>query len=382
MQAPNSENDFLSQKTLLTESAIKAAWPNLPSAKELRQLPICFFVDSRDYSAKDFSSIIVNCTTNGINAYTGDIIRNQPQIWLQYDETIWILVPQNYLKQTYSSPNTNSAIQQDMPEPTQTTEKSTWALGFYSNPSTIAGSSPVMGAVSFGEWTTGYSSPDTEDYVLSPCLSVVLKDTEYLLQQMMVTLYNGAKYIGQNVIDMNDPYNPLYNYATPAPYYAATETLYNNYIKHNSTTSGRWDFCWNFETRHHIDTTPAITEIKVGNQPSVVFETTDTVSSHFGSNYQIDIGGNYTALNGTTYYMAAIGYLFNGDWKPQYMNDNYPYAKVYYGHTFPPSPNAGYMIGEAGPVSWMGVRSLYREQVNFGKSITLPSQDTVLWNSG
>ncbi|MGD6808132.1 MAG: hypothetical protein ACQCN3_00375 [Candidatus Bathyarchaeia archaeon] len=101
-QAQNDVN-LLDQRTLLTDDFIKATWSDLPTAKELMELPICFCVDSRDYSDKaEFNSIIQNCTCNGINGYTGSWIFNQPHIWLQYDETTWVLVPSTYFKNNSS----------------------------------------------------------------------------------------------------------------------------------------------------------------------------------------------------------------------------------------------------------------------------------------
>lgn len=98
-QLISSDVSLLDQKTRLTDDFIKATWPDLPTAKELRESSICFWVDSRDYSDKaEFASVIQNCTCNGINAYSGGWILNQPHIWLQYDENVLVAVPSTYFK--------------------------------------------------------------------------------------------------------------------------------------------------------------------------------------------------------------------------------------------------------------------------------------------
>jgi hypothetical protein len=107
----------LLHKVPLTDSEIKARWPDLPTAQELYSNGFCLVVDLR-YCGKqvssmnddlpdpdsptviDIESMIVNCTMNIPNFLHGGIMRDVPIIWLQYDNTTWIQVPMNILGYT------------------------------------------------------------------------------------------------------------------------------------------------------------------------------------------------------------------------------------------------------------------------------------------
>lgn len=104
----------LGQKIPLTNEQIKATWPNLPTAKQLYENEGGLVIDLR-YCGKQVSSMnddlpdpdsptvidmasnIVNCTTSIPNFLHGGIMYNVPQIWLQYNNSIWIKVPLKYL---------------------------------------------------------------------------------------------------------------------------------------------------------------------------------------------------------------------------------------------------------------------------------------------
>lgn len=124
----------LGQKVPLTNDQIKAKWPNLPTAKQLYENEGGLVIDLR-YCGKqvssmnealpdpnsptvfDVTSTIVNCTTTLPDYLHGGLIVNSPQIWLQYNSSIWIKVPSKYLQTTITSK-----------ESTQDSEE-TWAVG-------------------------------------------------------------------------------------------------------------------------------------------------------------------------------------------------------------------------------------------------------------
>ena len=98
----------------LTDSEIKAVWPNLPTAKQLYEEGICLIYDSR-YSGKrasmndglpdpnsptiiPMSLFVNNYTTSDIRGLKKGITTNSAHIWLQYNNTVWVLVPQTCLK--------------------------------------------------------------------------------------------------------------------------------------------------------------------------------------------------------------------------------------------------------------------------------------------
>jgi len=104
----------------LTASEIAAAWPNLPSAKELYDAGGCLMVDLR-YAGKqsplvnglpdglpdpnsptlyNVSSLYANCTSDDTILNLGIIVRNDPHIWLEYNSSIYVEVPTSYLQTT------------------------------------------------------------------------------------------------------------------------------------------------------------------------------------------------------------------------------------------------------------------------------------------
>ena len=102
-------------KVLLSNSDIMERWPDLPSAEELYTNGPCLVIDLR-YCGKQVSSmneslpdpdsptvvdiepILVNCTQNILDYHNGEMIYDSPNIWLQYNESIWVSVPNNFLR--------------------------------------------------------------------------------------------------------------------------------------------------------------------------------------------------------------------------------------------------------------------------------------------
>jgi len=102
-------------RVLLSNSDVMARWPDLPTAEDLYTNGPCLVIDLR-YCGKqvssineslpdpnfptvvDIESILVNCTQNIPNYLKGGINYDSPQIWLQYNDTIWLQVPYTLLK--------------------------------------------------------------------------------------------------------------------------------------------------------------------------------------------------------------------------------------------------------------------------------------------
>ena len=116
-KAASNENSISFEKVPLTNSEIEAAYPNLPSAKEIwdqyggKDLGV-FYIDTRDIGKRDTSDSslslpyapymdeakiivepIINYTSDSPNYLHGGVDRNVPHIWLQYNSTIWVQVP-------------------------------------------------------------------------------------------------------------------------------------------------------------------------------------------------------------------------------------------------------------------------------------------------
>jgi hypothetical protein len=100
------------EKVPLSDSEIKARWPDLPTAEELWNSEFKYFIDTKSFGKQvvdpqltkgvpviemEIEYEIMNYTADVPNFLTGDLMLNVPHIWLQYDETVWIQVPINKL---------------------------------------------------------------------------------------------------------------------------------------------------------------------------------------------------------------------------------------------------------------------------------------------
>ena len=110
-----SESRDSNGRVLLSDSDVMERWPDLPTAEELYPNGPCLVIDLR-YCGKqvssineslpdpnsptvvDIESILVNCTQNVHDYHNGGIIYDSPNIWLQYNESIWVSVPNNLLR--------------------------------------------------------------------------------------------------------------------------------------------------------------------------------------------------------------------------------------------------------------------------------------------
>ncbi|WGM88801.1 MAG: hypothetical protein IAX21_09995 [Candidatus Bathyarchaeota archaeon] len=110
-----SESRDSNGRVLLPDSDVMERWSDLPTAEELYTNGSCLVIDLR-YCGKQVSSIneslpdpnsptivniesiLVNCTQNVLDYHNGGIIYDSPSIWLQYNESIWVSVPNNLLR--------------------------------------------------------------------------------------------------------------------------------------------------------------------------------------------------------------------------------------------------------------------------------------------
>jgi hypothetical protein len=109
---PENEEVAIFEKVPLSDSEIKARWPNLPTAEELcNSDEVKFFVDTCSFGKQvvdpQFADVavveteieweIMNYTADIPNFLRGGIMLDVPIICLQYKDTVWIQVPINTL---------------------------------------------------------------------------------------------------------------------------------------------------------------------------------------------------------------------------------------------------------------------------------------------
>lgn len=386
-QASNmsSEADAVSelgQKITLTNEQINAAWPNLPNAKEIYGKDICLVIDL-NYCGKqassmnslpdansptviDLASTIVNCTTTVVDLMHGKILYNTPQIWLQYSDSVWILVPSKYV------PAVSQPLSEQQTDASGISVGNTWAIGASANPADVAGSNPVMGVVTFGQWTTNtFGSPNT--FTATDCLTMSTDSVCY--QIAMVQSPSGRSL----VMNLWDPHT-LQLFTTPQttwPSSISNGQLYNMYIKYNIYPT-RWELWWNF-TPIWLVTGDPCSQILTGNQANAVVESSSFNQYDF-QGFSTNIGGY---ING--YPVAAIGYLFNGNWVPAYQGDPTMTGYTYIGGNS--CPAWGFGVGsQAPPLTWgslnIGESSSSRDKLTVGAGISRPGHGTMLWSSG
>ncbi len=345
----------------LADSVIKNAWPNLPTAKQLWDSGKAkCWVDTSD--SKAINPQIKNCTQIALSGFKGGQ-QTVPIIWLQYNSTIWIQAPISLLQ------NTSQIADFQRPSQTDSGGSSTWAIGLYANPTDIAGSSTVYGALSYGSWGT-FSPGDGEGYVHWDILTVF--DGTYYWQVSEATDADLGDVVTMQGWDTdgNMDYYVAYN---------ATVThgvFYGQYIRYNPQYSA-WEFYFNFNLLGSR-ISDGETSMVVGNQPNAVFESNDYTEDDF-SGVTSNFGTTYNWGNGTIDYLPAIGYLFDGRWQPYFPTDHVPAAYVYWGGSGCPSPfNWGCGVANDNPPTWITESSSTREQFTVTTG-TRPAQNSTLW---
>jgi hypothetical protein len=338
----------------LTDAAISALWPTLPSANILWNNPTKNWVDTRDPE----TAAPKNYTSDIPDLMHASIIRNYPHIWVQYNDSIWVQIPQSQLA-TATAASDNS---QTNPSIQTATALSSWAIGLYSNTS-IAGGATVWGAYTTATFGT-YSPSLSTDFLVSDVLTVrdgyanwqlgMGKDTSGYFIEMQGWLPGDY--------DRGYPTYDTCTYKTGI----TVGTYYNQYIRYNSAYSA-WEFYWNWTLiGNRVSDTK--TSLVGGNQPNVCAESTDTNYNHFTS---------YTGYIGTyvnNQYWATIGYLYNGNWVPFNSGDPIPAGYTYYGGSS--NNNVIFSVGINNAPSWFGEQSLGTEKMKCGYNISHPTEGT------
>lgn len=342
----------LGQKIPLTNDQINAMWPNLPTANQLYGNELCAVIDLR-YCGKqvssmdealpdpnsptviDMNSTIVNCTTTLPDYLHGGVIVNSPQIWLQYNSSIWVQVPSQYLQTTVTP---TGAVQQ---QPT------TWAVGMWANPGEITDPYDVWGVCTFGQWRwTTFGGAGM--YLGTNVLTVCSRDN--IGYQEVMQLDPGGRSIVYNVWNLTSG-----NHVKgQSPYItnANTGQMYNIYIRY--TTGAGWQLWWNFTLMWSFTFDPSTLVMK-GSQANTVVETNDFNSSDF-SGFVTNIGGS----DGHGHPVCAAVYLFNGSWKPSAHGDYAPAGYTYLGGA---SLN-GIKIGDQAPPSSLNIgEAVYMREI-------------------
>jgi hypothetical protein len=366
----------------LSASDIAVAWPNLPTAQQLFNSVGVVSIDTSTLGKQgswknpdpnaptslDLSSVISNCTSNDITVY--GIVQNNPHIWLQYNSTIWVEVPASYLNTTVQP--YAAAIQQLHtigslgPYPMNTTALapssassstpqtySTWAIGEYDDPSQINFGYPVLGALSYGEWSC--YPPNTlpvNTEIITDVLSMV-NDQGVVIQAIMAIANAGQgtqwyvtyNYWINNVVSGGTPMQPWSGSFTPS-----ANTFYNEFIQ---LSGSNWNLYWDFYKLYGIsvgsDSSP---HMQLGNAPHAELESNDFTLADFTNhqNYWDVIGGGQQTINGNTVYEPAIGYYFDGVWAPTLPYQTAPAGYVYV------SPNnvTGQQVGTNSLPGWGG----------------------------
>jgi hypothetical protein len=350
----------LSTWKTLTNSEIKANWPNLPTAKEIWDTywgkpPGVWYVNTAEASKAALDSI-ANYTSNEPDYLNGGISHNENHIWLQYNSTIWIQVPM-FLVKTPTQPTPEP----QPPSADSAALVSNWAIGLYANPSQIAGSTPVYGAVTFGGW--GNYNPSANCFaglVLTVC------DGPAKFQVIMHQNTTGYYAVAQEWTSQGKVYDQAIRV------YPTIGALYNQYIRYQTDpTKLGWEFYWNFQLIGPRVNDGCQTIISNVYQPNVVFESNDGDGTHF-NNFQLNVGGIVD-----NQYRAAIGYLYGGNWVPLSLTDPVPSAYVYYGGVL---LQGSFAVGyQAPPFSPFGERSSATETLTISRNIQPPPLHSQLW---
>ncbi len=124
--AVNSNNDTSISlvPVLLTDNQVQVEYPNLPTADQL-------WGNSPWVDTSKRTEPLINCTVNLPSTMNGEVLSNVPEIWLQYNSTIYVEVPLsdlNYTQTTITSQNPSASPQSN---------PASWAIGAEANPADI-----------------------------------------------------------------------------------------------------------------------------------------------------------------------------------------------------------------------------------------------------
>lgn len=369
----NQDLDLINYNHIpLTNEEINVAWPKLPTAKQLYDEGDCLIYDSR-YSGKKVSSmdqiypdtssptvipmsnLVSNYTSTDIGALKNQLTTNSAHIWLQYNASVWVLVPQIYLETPQKSSLT-----------TTTLDVETWAIGLYENPNDIAGGASVTGVASVGRFVNWNPSMDNA-YVFHDILT--MRDTTHFYQIGMVTIEGVGHRI--NVEKWTAAGTMVFSYDITETIQVGT--AYNEYIQYEN---GQWHYYWDFT--YMYSTGAGSSQLVMGNQATAVVESNDFEWDDF-DDYNVMIGG-ITTVGGIQYYMPAAAFLYNGNWVPRVVGDDVPATYAYHGGT---QLGTWGFVGDNPPpvLGWgtFGMVTFTPERLWIGAGYSRPNHGSLLW---
>jgi hypothetical protein len=344
-------------------------------------LPATTGINENSPSYINASSVVANCTSTTLNYQTGQYVYNLPTIWLQYNSTIWVQVPYDAL-QTSAQPYATaiSQVTNQAPSNSPMVSSTTWSIGEYDNPQDITGSYPVEGAVSYGEWTKNSFGAESADYLGTDVLSVYTNDNLWIQAIMQVTPSGLSLYY--NIWNFNTHTYSVPSQPITVPGSPNLNQLYNLFIQYSGNN---WELFWNQINFYQFQDTNPGERIVTGAQSNVVIESNDITQSDFNG-YSTTFGGTYL-YNGNTYYLPAIGFLYNNNWGPINSGNTAPAAYTYVGGNslagWTPGPGG---TGQGPPPNWsgttIGLTQLQREQFKVGIGQPAGSEGSLIWSKG
>jgi len=358
--------------------------PGLPTAKELLANAAEYsvaIVGGRVNSTTTIPNFgqIRNYTSDTVNFGSGAINLNQPNI-VESNGTTWVQVPLAVLEEDGCA---NALGYNASP----LTAASQWALGEYSQPSSISGSYSVGGVMSYGD-PVGIWSPNPSNCVSAAGLGcylgydvLTMEDNIYFYQIVYVDSTSGPSCSGrsveieQEVVSTGASTNTQYCPSIPGGYSSESMKI--------APTGTYWDFYFNGQLLYQKALVSGENPyILTSDQPTSVVETNDFTQSDFRG--FVEYTGDWNPM-GT--FDPAVSYFFNGGWNPSYTGPPYTgsiaHAYVYWGGY----QGNGWAFGVAtsSPPSWSGVSSPNTEEMvlcsSYGGGCTVPppSLGTQLW---
>ena len=376
--AVNSNNDTSISlvPVLLTDNQVQVEYPNLPTADQL-------WGNSPWVDTSKRTEPLINCTVNLPSTMNGEVLSNVPEIWLQYNSTIYVEVPLsdlNYTQTTITSQNPSASPQSN---------PASWAIRSRSQSSRYFRVKPSHRCRNICRvQLTGSASNDWVGTVLS------INDGVYAYQIEIEDVTDYGHYV--NAEQWSDSAGKVVN-TEIGSVTANNDQMYSEYIQYN-TNENDWQFMFNQYTQWWTCPADGETGVLTGAQPTVCIESNDFTPSNFTSFAKTAGETYYNCGNGTDIYIPAIGYQYNNEeqtpdnWHPYYerisnsnpTSDPVPKAEVYEGGSAVSAwPTLLDSVSFEGPPSSLDVGiqnpAAYTEILQFGHGYSDPSTGTKLW---
>jgi len=346
---------------------------------------------------------IFNYTTTEFGYSNGRMYPNFNIIYVT-DGKVWVQIPQSILQATGCSAaltnyNPSKATIGSLDFGNVVHALTTpWALGGYSDPAKVSGSSQVTGLMSYAE------SSGTWSATASNCPNSVC----YLGYDVMTAWDNlyGYQLVLQNLVP-GDSNTNAQGYDAVVQVWSSTGLVsssefsitfstgqyYPMEIVYN-TTATAWDFYFNGVL---LASSPLVSGenafMVTGPQPSVAVETDDTTQSDFSGfvsspGYVAEPSGG-SAGTCPCLVEPAISYYANSGWNPAYTVSWPPAGGMAAAYVYDGGSGTGFAfrVGAGGPPSWIGLSSPLSEELSFcvsgqtGCTTPSPAQGTKLWSA-